>query len=149
MTELNVNETNQNETNEAVAEQQPKRRGRPPVDPNAPKLSHREKLLKKFEEKKALYEKLAADLQDIAAEVQAIDAAESIGVDSVVYISIGKGDTRKEVAARVIGVREDEENGKQYKVQYGEGFDADVKIVPAARLRLSPTAQGAEVPAAE
>lgn len=123
----------------APAEQQPKRRGRPPADPNAPKLSHREKLMKKFEEKKALYTKLATDLQELAAEIQAIDAAASIEVGTTVYINVGKGETRKEVEAKVIGIREDEETGKQYKVAYGSGFDADVKVVGASRLRLTPT----------
>lgn len=111
------------------------------------KKTRLEKLTESYNKKKASYDKLAAELTEIVNEVNAINALGSIDVGSKVVISIGKGESAKDVEGTVIGVREDEDGAKQFKVAYGSGFDADVKVVGSTKLRL-PTAQ-AEAPAAD
>lgn len=103
------------------------------------KKTRLEKLTDSYNKKRASYDKLAAELTDIVNEINAINALGSVAEGSKVVISIGKGESAKEVEGTVIGVREDEDGAKQFKVAYGSGFDADVKVVGAAKLRL-PTA---------
>jgi hypothetical protein len=51
----------------------------------------------------------------------------------------------------VIGVKEEEDGTKLYKVTYGSGFDADVTVVKAGKLSLTAPVveQAAEAVAAE
>ncbi len=103
------------------------------------KLTRREKLAKNYTDKRAKFDKLSADLTAIVEEINAIDALENVAVGTAVIISIGKGETDM-VQGTVIGVKEDADGAKLYKVAYGSGFDADVKIVGSSKLKLVPTA---------
>lgn len=119
------------ENTEAVAADAPKR-GRKPIDKSKPL---RERLTDKYNAKVEQYKKLHEEIEEIVAEIEAIDATASIDVGSAVTITVGKGETRREVQGTVLGVRETEEGTREFKVGYGEGFDADVRVVSAGKLR--------------
>ena len=107
------------------------------------KLTRREKLLAQYNAAFAKHAELAAKLQELAAEINSIDALAAVTVGSVVVVTVGRGDEAKEVDASVIGVREEEDGSKTYKVTYGSGFDADIAVVKGNKLKLP------VVPAAE
>lgn len=103
-----------------------------------------EKLTESYTKKRAQHEKLTAELVEIVDEINAINALSNIGQGSVVLISIGKGDTAAKVQGTVLAVREDEDGKKEFKVAYGSGFDADVKVVGISKLSPVPTEAAAE-----
>ena len=111
--------------------------------PEAAKPTRREKLLAQYNAAFAKHAELAAKLQELAAEINSIDALAAVHVGSVVIVTVGRGDDAKEVDASVIGVREEEDGSKIYKVTYGSGFDADIAVVKGNKLKLP------VVPAAE
>jgi hypothetical protein len=111
--------------------------------PEAAKPTRREKLLAQYNTAFAKHAELAAKLQELAAEINSIDALNTVTVGSVVVVTVGRGDEAKEVEANVIGVREEEDGSKTYKVTYGSGFDADIAVVKGNKLKLP------VVPAAE
>ena len=110
------------------------------------KLTRREKLLAQYNTTFAKHAELAAKLQELAAEINSIDALAAVTVGSVVFVAVGRGDEAKEVEANVIGVREEEDGSKTYKVTYGTGFDADIAVVKGNKLKL-PVAVAAEASA--
>ena len=114
--------------------------------PEAVKLTRREKLLAQYNTTFAKHAELAAKLQELAAEINSIDALAAVTVGSVVVVTVGRGDEAKEVEATVIGVREEEDGSKTYKVTYGSGFDADIAVVKGNKLKL-PVAVVAEASA--
>ena len=100
------------------------------------KLTRREKLLAQYNTTFAKHGELAAKLQELAAEINSIAALAAVTVGSVVVVTVGRGDEAKEVEANVIGVREEEDGSKTYKVTYGSGFDADIVVVKGNKLKL-------------
>lgn len=110
------------------------------------KLTRREKLLAQYNTAFAKHAELAAKMQELAAEINSIDALAAVTVGSVVVVTVGRGDEAKEVEATVIGVREEEDGSKTYKVTYGSGFDADIAVVKGNKLKL-PVAVVAEASA--
>lgn len=102
--------------------------------PEQPKLSRVEKLTLAYNKKRAAYEKLTTELGDIVEEINAINALANIDQGSKVLIAVGKGDTATKVEGTVLAVREDEDGKKEFKVAYGAGFDADVKVVGISKL---------------
>ena len=104
--------------------------------PEAVKLTRREKLLAQYNAAFAKHAELAAKLQELAAEINSIDALAAVTVGSVVVVTVGRGDDAKEVEASVIGVREEVDGSKTYKVTYGSGFDADIAVVKGNKLKL-------------
>lgn len=108
-----------------------------------PKLTRAEKLHAKLE---SLRNRINADTEkfnEIAAELNNIAALAAIGVGSVVVVKLGRKfseekDTTRFVTATVTGVKEDEDGAKQYKVMYGEGFDAEIAVVSGGQLSLPP-----------
>ena len=100
------------------------------------KLTRREKLLAQYNTTFAKHGELAAKLQELAAEINSIAALAAVTVGSVVFVTVGRGDEAKEVEANVIGVREEEDGSKTYKVTYGSGFDADIAVVKGNKLKL-------------
>lgn len=100
------------------------------------KLTRREKLLAQYNNAFAKHAELAVKLQELAAEINSIDALAAVTVGSVVIVTVGRGDDAKEVEATVIGVREEEDGSKTYKVTYGSGFDADIAVVKGNKLKL-------------
>ena len=115
---------------------------------NAPevKLTRREKLLAQYNAACAKHTELAAKMAELVEEINSIDALAAVDVGHTVIISVGKGDEAKEVEASVIGVREEEDGSKTYKVTYGSGFDADIAVVKGNKLKL-PVAVAAEAAA--
>lgn len=112
-------------------------------------------VLTREEKLRAEYEKLTVRIKadtekadGIVAELQEIAALAAVDVNSVVVVTVGKGDAAKEVEATVIGVRIEEDGSKTYKVTYGSGFDADVAVVKGNKIKL-PQAAPAEVEAAD
>ena len=104
--------------------------------PEAVKLTRREKLLAQYNAAFAKHAELAAKLSELASEINSIDALAAVHVGSVVIVTVGRGDDAKEVDASVIGVREEEDGSKTYKVTYGSGFDADIAVVKGNKLKL-------------
>lgn len=107
----------------------------------APKLTGRAKLVANYESGLEKYKALGVKLNELAAEINAIDALAAVTVGSKVIVTVGKGEAAKEVEAVVVGVREEEDGSKTLKVQYGEGFDADIAVVKASKVKL-PAAEG-------
>lgn len=107
----------------------------------APKLTGRAKLVANYESSLEKYKALGVKLNELAAEINAIDALAAVTVGSKVIVTVGKGEAAKEVEAVVVGVREEEDGSKTLKVQYGEGFDADIAVVKASKVKL-PAAEG-------
>lgn len=105
------------------------------------KKTRLEKLTDTYTKKRAQFDKLSAELTEIVAEINGIQALANVQVGTKVVISVGKGESAKEVEGTVVGIREDEEGAKQYKVAYGVGFDADVKVVGASKLKLATVAE--------
>lgn len=114
----------------------------------APKLTGRAKLVANYESSLEKYKALGVKLNELAAEINAIDALAAVTVGSKVIVTVGKGEAAKEVEAVVVGVREEEDGSKTLKVQYGEGFDADIAVVKASKVKLPATVEG-EATAAE
>jgi len=110
------------------------------------KLTRREKLVAQYNTAFSKHAELAAKLQELAAEINSIDALAAVTVGSVVVVTVGRGDASMEVEAHVIGVREEEDGSKTYKVTYGSGFDADIAVVKGNKLKL-PVAAAAEASA--
>ena len=104
--------------------------------PEAAKPTRREKLLAQYNAASAKHAELAAKLSELASEINSIDALAAVHVGSVVIVTVGRGDDAKEVDASVIGVREEEDGSKTYKVTYGSGFDADIAVVKGNKLKL-------------
>lgn len=115
---------------------------------NAPEVkpTRREKLLAQYNAALAKHTELAAKMSELVEEINSIDALAAVDVGHTVIISVGKGDEAKEVEASVIGVREEEDGSKTYKVTYGSGFDADIAVVKGNKLKL-PVAVAAEAAA--
>ena len=101
------------------------------------KLTRREKLLAQYNTAYAKLDELAAKLQELTAEINSIDALAAVTVGSMVVVTVGRGDEAREVEANVIGVREEEDGSKTYKVTYGSGFDADIAVVKGNKLKPS------------
>lgn len=112
------------------------------------KLSREEKLRAKYNLLAARIQKDTETAQELAQEINNIAALAAVGVGSSVTVKIGRKfadrDTTRYVAGVVLGVQENEEGSKQYKVQYGEGFDADITVVTGAALSLPVEAAQAE-----
>lgn len=103
--------------------------------------------------------KIAA-LQALLPALQLAAASEvdldSVKAGAVVTIERGRGETKQTITgAVVLGVANPEKGGAQVKVQYGEGFDANIVTVPlnAVKAVTTPVApvgdvlQGGEAPA--
>lgn len=122
----------------------------------AVKLTRRESLLNQYTNLVAQVDSRNLQIAKIVAEINSIDALAAVDTGSTVEITVGKGETAKVVLATVVGVRLEEDGSKTYKVSYGSGFDADVKVVKAWQISVpaaapAPVEAGTdgEVPAAE
>ena len=105
------------------------------------KLTREQKIAAKLDVLKKRIEKDTADYNDLAAELNNIAALAAIGEGSAVVVKLGRKfadkDTTRYVNGVVIGVKEEEDGSKLYKVSYGVGFDADIAVVTGAALSLS------------
>lgn len=106
----------------------------------AVKLTREQKLAAKLETLRKRIEKDTADYNELAAELNNIAALAAIGVGSAVVVKLGRKfadkDTTRFENGVVIGVKEEEDGSKLYKVSYGVGFDADIAVVTGAALSL-------------
>ncbi len=104
----------------------------------APKLTRTEKLVKKAEALKARIEKDSADYNEVVAEIESIQRLANLSAGQAVKVRLGRKfadkDTTRIVDAIVVGVRESEEGEKQYKVQHGSGFEAEIAVVGGAAI---------------
>lgn len=104
------------------------------------KLTREEKLQAKYT---SLIARINADTEkanEIVAELNSIAALASIAVGSAVVVKLGRKfadkDTTRFENGVVVGVKEEEDGTKLFKVQYGTGFDADIAVVGAAAISL-------------
>ncbi len=135
-------------SNEQTTNASTENTGAPSTEP-AKVLTRREKLLEAYNKKFAAVKKLNEEITELVSEINSIDLLASVTVGSAVVISVGKGEAAKSVDGVVIGVRDEEDGSKTYKVQYGTGFDADIAVVKAGKLSVKlPTAAAEEGQAA-
>lgn len=112
-----------------------------PVEPiptaaviEAQPLTRKQKLLAKLE---TLQKRIAADTErfnELRNEYDMIDKLDNVSVGTAVIIKQGRAETTREVQGVVIAVKHDDDGTAKYKVQYGEGFDADIAVVHAAGI---------------
>lgn len=104
------------------------------------KLTREQKITAKLDVLKKRIEKDTADFNELAAELNNIAALAAIGEGSAVIVKLGRKfadkDTTRYVNGVVIGVKEEEDGSKLYKVSHGTGFDADIAVVTGAALSL-------------
>ena len=109
------------------------------------KLTREQKIAAKLDVLKKRIEKDTADFTELAAELNNIAALAAIGEGSAVVVKLGRKfadkDTTRFEPAVVIGVKEEEDGSKLYKVSYGVGFEADVAVVGGAALSLPVAAE--------
>lgn len=106
------------------------------VATGAPKQTRREKLQAQYEAARAKFDAAAAKVNELVEEINAIDALAAVSEGSPVYVQIGKGEGPQDVPAVVLAVKEDTDGAKLYKVQYGSGFDANLVVVRAGKLKV-------------
>ena len=104
--------------------------------PEAKKLSRRESLVKRYEAATAKYNSIMEVLSALANEINTIDALENITVGAAVILTVKAGEGNADVEGVVVGVRDEEDGSKTYKVQYGAGFDSDIAVVKGNKLKL-------------
>jgi hypothetical protein len=95
----------------------------------------RDKLLQKYNTLFSKHADLTQELQDIASQINAIDLTASLAEGNQVQFVVGKKEEAKEVIGVIIGVKVDESGAKTFKVQYGSGFDTDVTVLPANKVK--------------
>jgi hypothetical protein len=97
-------------------------------------LTRAEKLAKQIT---TLETRIAADTAKLAEVKQELETSErlaSVGVGTLVTIKLGRAETTREVAGEVLGVKDDDNGARRYKISYGEGFDADVVIIQPSQI---------------
>lgn len=116
------------------------------VAAEAVKLTREQKLVAKLNTLAARINKDTEAYNDAKAELDSIAALAAVGAGSKVQVKLGRKfadkDTTRVVDAVVLAVKEDEDGSKQYKVQYGEGFDAEIAVVTAAAISIPAAAEG-------
>lgn len=117
------------------------------------KLTREEKLRAKYNTLVARIQKDTESAQELAQEINNIAALAAITVGSAVTIKLGRKfadkDTTRFEQGVVVGVKEEEDGSKLYKVSYGVGFDADIAVVTGGSLSIPVQAVEGEVPSAE
>lgn len=98
------------------------------------KLSRPEKLRLKIAQTEARIQRDTEALAELQGELQGIERLASVAPGTAVTVRLGRGETTREVNAVVVGVKADEDSATRYKVQYGEGFDADVAVVFSTQI---------------
>lgn len=102
------------------------------------KLTRAEKLVKRAALLAKRIETDTAEYANLKHEVENLAAIDSIAEGTELIIKLGRKfadkDTTREVLATVVGVKENEDGSKQFKVAYGSGFDADVAVVDTSKV---------------
>lgn len=84
-----------------------------------------------------LTKRIADDTAALAALKQEIETAErlaSVTTGTAIIAKVGRAETAREVAARVLGVKDDDNGSRRYKITFGEGFDADTVIIQPTQI---------------
>ena len=98
------------------------------------KQTRKEKLFAKLD---VLAKRITADTENynkIKAEYEIIDSLDNISVGTAVTIKQGRAETTREVTGIVIAIKPEDDGSAKYKVQYGEGFDADIAVVHSSGI---------------
>lgn len=110
-------------------------------------LTREQKLVAKIDTLKARITADTVKVNELVSEYNNIAALAAIGVGSSVLVKLGRKfadkDTTRFENAVVVGVKEEEDGSKLYKVSYGSGFDADLATVTGAALSLPTVTEGA------
>ncbi len=99
-----------------------------------PKLSRKERLTLLVATCEATLTKTQAKLAEAQAELSGIVLLENVAEGANLIVRVGRGENAKEVGAVVLGVKEEDDGVKKYRVQYGTGFDADLAVVTAGSI---------------
>jgi len=105
-----------------------------PVPETTQKQTRKEKLFAKLD---VLAKRITADTENynkIKAEYEIIDSLDNISVGTAVTIKQGRAETTREVTGIVIAIKHEDDGSAKYKVQYGEGFDADIAVVHSSGI---------------
>jgi hypothetical protein len=84
-----------------------------------------------------LEKRIAADtakLAEVKLDIETASRLDGVVAGSAIIARIGRAETSKEVAARVLGIKEDDNGSRRYKIAFGEGFDADAAIIQASQI---------------
>ena len=100
------------------------------------KLSRRETLIQKYQRAIEKINDLQVTANELASEINSIDALASVSVGSNVLVLVGRGENVRSEPGVVLAVKDEEDGTRLYKVQYGTGFDADVAVVKAAKISV-------------
>jgi hypothetical protein len=99
---------------------------------------------KRLARKDVLEKRIAADTEALAALVQEIQTSErlaSVKEGTAIVAKVGRAETAREVAARVLGVKDDDNGSRRYKITFGSGFDADTIVIQPSQI-VSVIAEG-------
>lgn len=99
-----------------------------------PKLSRKERLTLLVATCVATIAKTQTKLAEAQAELNGIVLLENVAEGARLIVRVGRGENAKEVEAVVLGVKEEDDGVKKYRVQYGTGFDADLAVVTAGSI---------------
>ena len=105
-----------------------------PVPATTQKQTRKEKLFAKLD---VLAKRITTDTENynkIKAEYEMIDSLDNISVGTAVTIKQGRAETTREVTGIVIAIKHEDDGSAKYKVQYGEGFDADIAVVHSSGI---------------
>lgn len=98
------------------------------------KLTRAEKLAKQV----ATLEKRIADdtakLAEVKQEIETSERLSSVGVGTLITAKLGRAETTREVKAEVLGVKDEDNGARRYKISFGEGFDADIQIIQPSQI---------------
>lgn len=100
------------------------------------KLTREQKLRLKYD---SLVEDIKAKTEkanEIAEELNSLTALANVGVGSKVLVKQGRAETTRIVEGTVSAVKDEEDGAKVFKVLIGEGFDAELVVVSAAKISL-------------
>lgn len=108
-----------------------------PVAPD-PKLTRAEKQVARLEVLRKRIEADTAEYHKVANELNNAAKYDSIAVGDIVQIKQGRKfadkDTTRIVAGKVNAMRVVEGEATQYKLEIGEGFDAELVVVEAGKI---------------
>lgn len=105
-----------------------------PAPATTQKQTRKEKLFAKLD---VLAKRITADTENynkLKAEYEMIDSLDNISVGTAVTIKQGRAETTREVTGIVIAIKHEDDGSAKYKVQYGEGFDADIAVVHSSGI---------------
>lgn len=115
------------------------------------KLTREQKLSAQLDTLRKRIEADTEKFNTLVAELNNIAALAAIGAGSSVVVKLGRKfadkDTTRFENGVVIGVKEEEDGSKLYKVSHGVGFEADIAVVTGAALSLPVFEESAPVAA--